>query len=240
MTIYASRLVHREEVAHETLACVLERPDGFTFRAGQYVDVTLPEPLYDDLLGPTRSFSVASAPCERDLLLLMRMRNSAFKRSFAEMHVGTPVLIDGPADDLTITLDDGYPAVLLAGGVGIAPFLGALRGAASHGARIDATLFYSNRRPEDAAYLAELFEIAERVAGFRFIPTMTRMQSSTVRWEGATERVGAPLLSRYLPALRGPKYYLSGSTLFISGVRQSLARAGVPGSDIRIEMYTGY
>ncbi|HEY9515870.1 MAG TPA: hypothetical protein VIQ74_09340, partial [Gemmatimonadaceae bacterium] len=79
--IYPSRLIHRELVAEQTLAIVLERPEGFVFRTGQYVDVTLPEPLFDDLLGPTRSFALASAPGERDLLLVMRMRESAFKRS---------------------------------------------------------------------------------------------------------------------------------------------------------------
>ncbi len=240
MAIYASRLLQRAPVAHETLACAIERPGGFTFRAGQYIDVTLPDPPYDDLLGPTRSFSIASAPGERDLLLLMRLRDSAFKRAMAEMPLGSPLLLDGPADDLSLTVEDGRPAVFLAGGVGVAPFLGAIRDAAENGAPLNATLFYSNRRPEDAAYLAELKSLAERVTNFRFIPIMTGMEQSTESWTGETERIGAQLLARHLPSLRGPRYYLSGSTLFISGVRQEIARAGVPASDIRIEMYTGY
>jgi ferredoxin-NADP reductase len=227
-------------VAHETLACIVERPSGFAFRAGQYVDVTLLDPPYDDLLGPTRSMSIASAPGERDLLLLMRVRDSAFKRTIAEMHPGSPLLLDGPADDLLLAVEDDRPAVFLAGGVGVAPFLGAIRDAAEHRTLLNATLFYSNRRPEDAAYLTELESLAERVAGFRFIPIMTGMEQSTQPWTGETERIGAPLLARYLPSLHGPCYWLSGSTLFISGVCQAIARAGVPASDIRIEMYTGY
>jgi len=240
MTIYASRLIHRELVAHETLACVLERPEGFIFRAGQYVDVTLPNPPHDDLLGPTRSFSIASAPAERDLLLLMRVRDTAFKRAMAGMPLGSPVLLDGPVDDLSLAIDDGRRAVFLAGGVGVAPFLGAIRHAARREAGLDATLFYSNRRPEDAAFLEEIASLAERVEGLRFVPTMTRMNLSARPWAGETERIGVPLLERYLPSIHGPRYYLSGSTLFISGVRQEIARAGVPGSDVRVEMYTGY
>lgn len=240
MTVYASRLLERAPVAHETLACVIERPRGFDFRAGQYIDLTLPDPPYDDLLGPTRSFSIASAPGEPDLLLLMRMRDSAFKRAVADMPLGSPLLLDGPGDDLSLTVEDGRSAIYLAGGVGVAPFLGAIRHAAENGTPLNATLFYSNRRPEDAAYLTELASLAEEVAGFRFIPIMTGMEQSTESWAGETERIGARLLARHLPSLSGPRYYLSGSTLFISGVRQEIARAGVPASDIRIELYTGY
>lgn len=240
MAVYVSRLLKRAPVAHETLACVIERPHGFAFRAGQYIDVTLPHPPYDDLLGPTRSFSIASAPGERDLLLLMRVRDSAFKRAIAEMPLGSSVLLDGPADDLFLTVEDNRLAVFLAGGVGVATFLGAIRNAAEHATPLNATLFYSNRRPKDAAYLTELASLAERVRHFRFVPIMTRLERSMESWKGETERIGAQLLVRYLPSLRGPRYYMSGSTTFISGVRQTIANAGVPASDIRIEMYTGY
>ncbi len=240
MGIYGSRLLRRAMVAHETLECVVERPDGFAFRPGQYIDVTLPDPPGDDLLGPTRSFSIASAPGERDLLLLMRLRSTMFKRAVAEMPLGAPLILDGPADDLSLTLDDGRPAVFLAGGVGIAPFLGVLRHAATNGGRIAATLFYSNRRPEDAAYHDEIAAYAARFDGFRYVPTMTRMAGSERPWSGESCRIDARLLERHLHEVAGPRYYLSGSTLFISGVRQELVRAGVPGSDVRIEMYTGY
>lgn len=240
MGIYTSRLLGRAEVACATLECTVERPDGFSFRAGQYVDITLPDPPYDDLLGPTRSFSIASAPCESDLLLLMRLRDSAFKRAMADMPLGSTLLLDGPMDDLSLTVDDAHGSVFLAGGVGIAPFLGAIRHASARGEAMDAALFYSNRRPEDAPYLEELAAHAARVRGLRFIPTMTRLEASESTWSGETARIGIPILERYLPSLHGPRYYLSGSTLFISGVRQELARAGIPGSDIRVEMYTGY
>jgi ferredoxin-NADP reductase len=240
MSIYTSRLLRRTAVAHETLECVIERPSGFSFRAGQYVDVTLPDPPCDDLLGPTRSFSIASAPDERDLLLLMRLRDTAFKRAMACMPLGSALLLDGPVDDLSLSASDDRSAVYLAGGVGVAPFLGAIRHAAAQAHELNATLFYSNRRPEDAAYLDELERLARDVKSFRFVPVMTGMELSERQWLGEIERIGLPLLERYLPSLRGSYYYLSGSTLFVSGVRQELAKGGVPASDIRIELYTGY
>jgi ferredoxin-NADP reductase len=238
--VLASRLVRREVVADHTIAVTLERPPGFSFRAGQYVDITLCEPRYDDEMGRVRSMSIASAPSERDLLFVMRMRDSAFKRSLAEMEEGHPLLIDGPADDLALPMGGERPLVLLAGGVGIAPFLGAVREAASAGSAYDALLLYSNRRPEDAAYLEELEALAARVPRFRLVATMTRLGESSRQWTGETTRLGAPLLEKHLPSLSGPRYYVSGSTGFISGLCQQIERAGVPPGDIRIEMYAGY
>ena len=86
----------------------------------------------------------------------------------------------------------------------------------------------------------ELCTLAARVDGFRFIPTMTQMSTSSRRWTGETGRMDVPMLGRYLPSLVGPRYYLSGSTTFISGMCQAIEHAGVPGADIRIEMYAGY
>lgn len=247
MSCLESRIVFRELVAEDTLACYVSRPPGFDFSPGQYVDVTLVAPPYEDAQGPTRSMSIASAPDEADLLLLMRLRDTAFKRSIAELPIGAPVLLDGPADDLSLRGADGRRIVMIAGGVGVAPFRAALRAVSLDGERdltrrgsLDAVLFYSNRRPEDAAYLGELMGLEALIDGLRVVPTMTRMETSRLDWTGETERLGAAMLARHLGELRGPRYYVSGSTLLISGICQELERAGVPGGDIRIEMYTGY
>lgn len=227
-------------MAHETLAVVLKRPEGFTFSAGQYIDVSLPELHYTDDLGPVRSFSIASAPSEQDLLLVMRMRPSAFKQTLVELPIGSPVNFEGPLDDLSLSVESDRPVVLLAGGVGIAPFLSGLRELASKGKGGDITLFYSNPRPEDATYLSELEKLMSVIPGFRLIANMTQMQNSKQEWNGLTGRINLARLNEFLPSLKGPQYFISGAPGFISGFVQTLQRSGVPVSDVEVEMYTGY
>ena len=69
MTTYQSRLKSREEVAEGTMAFHLEKPAGFQFKAGQYLDVTLINPPEIDSQGVVRTFSIASAPYENELLV---------------------------------------------------------------------------------------------------------------------------------------------------------------------------
>ena len=123
MPRFASKLVKRSDVADGTTAFAFERPAGFDFVAGQYLTVTLPDPLYDDPKGNLRTFSIASPPHETNhLLVATRMTGSPFKRSLAEAPLGAAVSIFGPAGDFTLPAVAATPLVFIAGGIGITPF----------------------------------------------------------------------------------------------------------------------
>jgi ferredoxin-NADP reductase len=237
---FRSRLVSREIVAEQTLALRFTRAPGFRFLAGQYLDITVINAPEQDAEGPMRSFSIASAPDEPELLVVMRMRDTAFKRTLAGLEPGAEVILEGPAGDFVLDAGEVRPRVFIAGGVGIAPFLSMLREARAS-ARIGETiLFYSNRRPEDTVFLQELEAIARELPGFRLVATMTRMAESAREWQGETAHVGTALLGRHLSSVRGPVYYVCGAPTLIAGVRYELEHAGVAGDDIMIEMFGGY
>src|SRR6202790_3103220 len=119
---FICKLKDREEVAEETIAFRFEKPSGWTFKAGQYLDMTLLDPPETDSEGNVRSFSIASGPHEETLLVATRMRDTAFKRVLRTMPLGTAVKIDGPSGDLTLQDNSTRAAVFLAGGIGFTPF----------------------------------------------------------------------------------------------------------------------
>ena len=135
-----------------------EKPQGFEFRAGQSIDLTLLNPQETDAEGNVRAFSIASAPFDPDLMITTRMRDTAFKRVLKTMPLGTQVKIEGPGGSFTLHKNSAKPAVFLAGGIGITPFFSILRQAAHDRLPHQLFLFYSNRRPEDAAFLDGLEE----------------------------------------------------------------------------------
>jgi ferredoxin-NADP reductase len=171
------------------------KPAGFTHRAGQSMLVRLVSPPETDAEGDSRTFTIASAPHEPDLMIATRIRDTAFKRILKSMPFGTRVTIDGPDGQMVLHDDASRPAVLLAGGIGITPF----RAMAVHAAREKLPhrfyLFYSNRRPEDAAFLAELQQLEEVNPNYRLIATMTGSQKSSRPWAGERISSGAPCWS---------------------------------------------
>src|SRR5439155_13468307 len=92
-TSVRARVKEKREVAKGTLMVVFDLlGKEVDFQAGQYFWVTLLDPPYDDEKGPRRHISVVTSPGERDVLgLCTRLRDTAFKRSLAEVPVGADV-----------------------------------------------------------------------------------------------------------------------------------------------------
>ena len=67
--VILSKLVSRQEVAERTIAFRFEKPSNWTFKAGQFLDMTLLDPAETDAEGNTRTFSIASAPYEETLMV---------------------------------------------------------------------------------------------------------------------------------------------------------------------------
>ena len=75
MAGYVSKLLNRVEVAQSTMVFHFEKPTGFDFKPGQSADLTLMNPPETDSEGNTRTFSIASAPFENQLVFAMRMQS---------------------------------------------------------------------------------------------------------------------------------------------------------------------
>ncbi|MBZ5554233.1 MAG: hypothetical protein LAO21_16065 [Acidobacteriia bacterium] len=91
-----SKLLSRHEVAERTIAFRFEKPSKWTFKAGQFLDMTLLDPSETDAEGDTRTFSIASAPHDETLMVATRMRDTAFKRVLNTMPLESAIKIEGP------------------------------------------------------------------------------------------------------------------------------------------------
>ncbi len=233
-------LAKHEEVAEGTMAFHFAKPADFQFRPGQSIDMTLLNPPETDAEGNTRAFSLASASFDPDLMIATRMRDTAFKRVLRKAPVGLEVKVEGPSGSFVLHRRAEKPAVFLAGGIGITPFLSIIRQAAHDKAPHQIYLFYSNRRPEDAAFLDLLAEAAKQNPNFHLIATMTEMDKSHREWKGETDFINKEMLAKHLPALQGPIYYLAGPPGMVAAMRRMLTEAGVDEDDIRTEEFSGY
>ncbi len=233
-------LMKREAIAEGTMAFHFAKPADFQFRAGQAMDITLLDPPETDAEGNTRAFSIASAAFDGDLMIATRMRNTAFKRVLRDAALGLEVKIEGPSGSFVLHRKAEKPAVFLAGGIGITPFLSIIRQATHEQALHQMYLFYSNRRPEDAAFLEILSETAKQHPNFHLIATMAEMEKSQREWKGETGFINKEMLTKHLPTLQGPIYYLAGPPAMVAAMRQILTEAGVDEDDIRTEEFSGY
>jgi len=240
MAEYQTRLLERNEVAEGTLAFKLEKPAGFVFRAGQSADLTLLSPRETDAEGDIRTFSIAAAPEESALMFATRLRDTAFKRNLRTMEIGTSLKIEGPAGSFNLHKNTAKPAVFLAGGIGITPFLSMIREAVSRKSAHQIHLFYANRRPEDSAFLQELQDMDGLHTGFHLVATMSEVEKSKQPWKGERGFIDGAMLKRHLPTLNGPIYYTAGPPAMVAAMREMLTNQQVDEDDVRAEDFSGY
>jgi ferredoxin-NADP reductase len=237
--MFNSRLLKREEVAEGTIALTFARPEGFVFRAGQTIDLYIPNMSPTDSLGNSRTFSLASAPEDTDLMITIRIRQSAFKQAAKNLLPGAELSIDGPFGSFHLHNDTSRAAVFLAGGIGITPFRSIVRHAAQAGLPHRMILFYSNRRPQDAAFLTELTELAAAHPNLTFVPTMTS-DSFLPGWEGLRGRINGEMIRKYVPDIPGSTYYVAGPFKFNLTMRDLLNEIGADDDFIKTDEFAGY
>jgi ferredoxin-NADP reductase len=233
-----STIKEKREVAKGTLMVVFDlQGQEVDFTAGQYFWVELPDRGHNDERGLRRHISVVTSPTERGVLgLATRVRDTAFKRTLAELEVGDAVEVEEPKGKFVLPEDTGREYVFLAGGIGITVFRSILRYVADEGLPYRITLVYSNRNRESAPFLDELEELERRIPGLRVVLTMT----DDGGWEGETRRIDAAMLRDHLGDLDRYEFLVAGPPDMAKGVGAMLEDAGVDERRLMVDSFSGY
>jgi ferredoxin-NADP reductase len=234
-----AKIKEKREVAKGTLLVIFDLLGReVDFEPGQYFFVTLPDIGYQDERGLRRHITVVTSPNERGVLgLCTRLRDTAFKRTLAELPVGADVEVEEPKGTWVLPKETDRPYVFIAGGIGITVFRCMLRYIAEEGLPHRVTLFYSNRDRESAAFLDELAELEGADPRLRVILTMT----DDPEWEGERRRIDADLLRDHLDGDLGSFVYLiAGPPALVEAMEEVLREAGVAEEQVRPERFSGY
>lgn len=228
----------KTEVAKGTLMVVFDlQGQDVDFVPGQYFWVELPNRGYDDERGLRRHISIVTSPNDRGVLgLATRIRDTAFKRTLAEMEVGDEAMVEEPKGDFQLPGDTSKEYVFIAGGIGITIFRSMLRYIAEENLPYRITLVYSNRDLESTAFLDELKELEQRIDGLTMILTMTDDET----WEGDTRRIDADFIREQVGDLGACTYLVSGPPDMVNSVGDSLEAAGVPEEQVLRSRFAGY
>jgi ferredoxin-NADP reductase len=229
----------KEQVAKGTLLVKFDLGgEDIGFEPGQYFFVKLLDPPYDDERGPRRHITVVTSPNERGVLgLATRLRDSAFKKSLAELPVGTEVEVEPPKGKFTLPEKTSRPLVFIAGGIGITVFRVMLRYIAEEGLPYRVTLLFSNRNRAETAFLDELLDLEERLPDFRLVLTMT----DDPDWDGERRRMDAQFFRDHVGDVIGDAtFMIAGPPAMVEAMKEALAEAGVAEDRIRAERFSGY
>jgi len=235
MPILKTRLLDRKPLAENTVEFILGKPAGFNFIAGQNINIKLTELFYEDKKGPRRTFTIASSPQENELIIATRMTGSGFKKTFAEIPLGSEIEFVGPNGKFYLD-DDATDIVFIAGGIGITPFRSMILDAVASKKSVPMVLLYSNANLERAAYHNLFSRLDESLSDLTYIPTLTHSENRS----GETARIDLEFLKRNVTDIENKDYYLCGPPGMVNGIKEMLLQQNIPAARVRFEAFWGY
>jgi ferredoxin-NADP reductase len=225
--VYETTIIDRKQVAANTVEVSFQRPAGFSFRAGQYIQVGVPALLHSDPKGASRVMSIASSPLDEDKIsVAFRDTGSGFKRTLKELSLDSPVIIEGQHGYFTVPEHSPRPVVFVAGGIGITPYLSMARYAMTKGLEFPMTLLYANRNKKRAAYLEELQDLARHHKNFSLKSLFGVIDEQFIR--------------QHVKDAEGCVWHIAGPPAMVWAVRHHLFHMGAPEVNVCFEEFVGY
>jgi ferredoxin-NADP reductase len=201
------------------------RPIGFEYEAGDWIDVNFPDRQLDGGI----TYSLSSSPTEDELAITFKLGISPFKKALQALRPGDEMYISQYGNDYNFYLKENRSSVLLAGGIGIAPFRSMIKDIFDTKSRNDIQLLYMNK--------GESFVFAEELDFWnRQLPNL---KISYINTEKLNRKKREKLLLSTV-SKSAHHYFIAGPEGMVESTEHLLIDNGIDVKDIRIDSFGGY
>jgi len=230
------KISHGQDVAYLTLS-PSSSADRIKFQPGQYAAVGFMTRRGKRSL--LKSFSIVNSPANSNLLSFGVKVEGKFTRALAELEPGNEMFIEGPFGEFQINERHDKRVVMLAGGIGITPFMSMIRSANETHSRLPITLLYSYRSGHHIPFNKELQDIAstnKNIEVYTFVTGQTPYPEAPLLLSGKISKrhIEQVTSGQYF----GSTYFLCGPKGFMKAVQNMLVERGVNEDRIITESFT--
>lgn len=232
---YMLTLTKKTRLAEGIYEYVFSPDKPLSFTPGQYLEWTLAH-VRPDGRGNRRYFTIASAPGE-PIALGVRFypKPSEFKKTLDALPEGGVVSVASLSGDFVLPKNTTEKVALVAGGIGITPFISMARSAIKTGEKRDVVHLYGCKVRAEIAYGDVLSKAGE--LGWRTVYAL----SDEVPTDPAIHRgfINADLIKKEIPDFAERTFYISGPPGMITAVKKALTSLGVSRLKIKTDFFPG-
>ncbi len=212
----------------------------FAFLPGQYLEWTLGH-KNPDFRGNRRYFTIASSPTEPIVKVGVKFypKSSSFKTAMLNMKEGDQLLAGQLAGDFTLPKNEQTKITLLAGGIGITPFVSMIKYLLDTKQRRDIILIYSNPTQKDIAYKNFIDEV-KNIIGLKVFYVLTRKELAPAPWAGILGYITPQIIKQAVPDYMQRLFYISGPQRLVDSLDEILNQTGVKGKQIKKDFFPGF
>lgn len=218
-------VVLSDDVNDTSVSVFFERPIGFEYEPGDWVDLN----FYDDKPSGGITYSLSSSPTEDKLAITFKRGISPFKRRLQTLQPGDEMYISQYGNDYGFHLKDNRSSVLIAGGIGIAPFRSMLKEMSDTSNKNEVELLYLSK---EIPYI-----FAEELDAWQ--KQLTNIKIHYIDTNALNRKKREKLLTSLIDT-SAHHYFIAGPEGMVEATEYLLIDRGVSIKDIRIDSFGGY
>ena len=214
-----------EQITDNIMSVIFARPVGFDFEAGDWVDVN----FHDGNPPGGITYSLSSSPTEDMLAITFKLGISPFKQRLQSLKPGDEMYISQYGNDYGFHLKHNRSSVLIAGGIGIAPFRSMLKEMVDTGNQNDLQLLYlSKETPYAFAEQIDIWQSELANVDVHYIDTSQLNRKEREK-----------LILGHLDTT-ADYYFIAGPEGMVEANEHLLLNMGIDLKKIRIDSFSGY
>ncbi len=204
---------------------IFKRPKNFNFNAGDWMDIN----VFGEEIAGGKTFSLSSSPTEEDLMITFREGLSPFKKVLSSALPNDKFVLLRWGNYYDFRISENKSTVLIAGGVGIAPFRSMLKEAYDHHYTNTIHLIYLSSK-DDFLFRPELQLWEATLKNLKIDYLVT----------GAFGRKERENKMHQLLSDTNQEYYIAGPPGMVTNTVNILKKYGVHEDTIKIDSFDGY
>ena len=254
-TRFVLKLKEVKKLNDETFEYIFESTENkkFNFSAGEYMEWDL-EHVKPDTRGMRRYFTISSSPNETEIAFATKFPpndESSFKKALKEMKIGDIIYATQLGGDFLLPKNKNKNIIMIAGGIGITPFVSQLRDLLKQKQKIkdnlSIALFYCVRSAKDIVYTDLLKQSIDEL-GLKVIyvvseitpdPSLGKEGVKTANEFYETGYITGDIINKYTQNLHN-EYYISGPNMMVELTKKILLEAKNKAKNIHTDYFPGF
>jgi predicted ferric reductase len=220
-----------EQITRDTFKITFKPLSSFIRpKRGQFIEIQSPR------FGETHPFTVLSFDEQSGELALGIKSSGKFSTQLSQLKIGNKVYLDGPYGIFTkeAYLASTKKIVLIAGGIGVTPFINFMDYFKDHTQNYDeVAFFFGNKTVEDILFKNEI----ESIQSPNFIAVnVLSLDKTNHKYENGF--INSALIKKYIGDLCDYKFFICGPPIMMQLVKADLIKNSVKTVDIHTEEFS--
>jgi ferredoxin-NADP reductase len=212
----------KNQIAPDILHLEFTLSEPINFRAGQFFPLTILNPPATDDRGNRRMFGFVNSPTQNKIVsLLTHTGTSSFKKFLCDASLDTEVEIGNPGGEMTLPENASLPLVFITSDIGIAPYISIFR--YIHDQSLSHYITLINLPP--IVLENDLNTYTKTNPNFKLL---------------TPESLDTYFLRDQFPEPGNLLFYITGIPGFVTKTVRILRDWGLPSTQMKFEIFTGY